>query len=84
VESKVEEKETVPPLCGGLSTTSLSFLVDGLSCVEPFEKETVDSRDTLLSFILSKKEHFHLLERMRNAIKFCEKIIPLVRTFHNP
>jgi hypothetical protein len=75
-----EIEEVIVPLCAGNTTTTLTFLVDGLSCAEPFEKEIVDQRDTLLSFILSKHEHVHYSERMRSAIKLCEKIIPLV--FH--
>jgi hypothetical protein len=73
-----EEDDVALSCCGGLSTTSLTFLVDGLSCVEPFEKEVVDQRDTLLSFILSKDEQIHYRERMRNVIKFCSNIIPLI------
>jgi hypothetical protein len=77
-EKKEEEEEVAVPFCPGNTTTTLTFLVDGLSCVEPFEKEIVDQRDTLLSFILSKHEHLYYSERMRNAINFCVKIIPLV------
>jgi hypothetical protein len=82
-EPKAEEKEEKKeedgiPVCGGMSTTSLTFLVDGLSCVEPFEKEIVDHRDTILSFILSKENHVHYSERRRWIIEMCSKIIPLV------
>jgi hypothetical protein len=62
----------------GASTTSLSFLVDGISFVESFEKEIIDQRDTLLSVILSKDEHIHFNERIQNEMKFSAKIIPVV------
>jgi hypothetical protein len=51
--------------------------VDGLSCEDPFEKETVDERDSLLSFILSK-EDMNCEERKREGMELCEKIIPLL------
>jgi hypothetical protein len=54
-EEKKEKEEVVVPLSVGNTTTS-TFLVDGMSCVSPFEKEIVDQRDTLLSFIVRKQE----------------------------
>jgi hypothetical protein len=76
-EVEMIEKVLAIPLSSDLSTY-LTFLAYGMSCVEPFEKEIVDQRDTLLSFILTKHEHIHHSDRMMYAIKFCEKIIPLV------
>jgi hypothetical protein len=77
-EMKMEKGEEGVSINCGESTTSLTFLVDGLSCEDPFEKEIVDGRDTLLSFILSEEENDNYSERMGEVVKLCEKIIPLL------
>jgi hypothetical protein len=77
-ETKEEEREEDCPLCVGNITPTLPFLIDAKSCVEPFEKEIVDQRDTLLSFILSKDEHYHYSERITNAVQYCLKFIAVV------
>jgi hypothetical protein len=51
------------------STTSLNFLVDGISCVSPFEKEVVDTRDSLMNYVVGENENLTFGERVDLAIK---------------
>jgi hypothetical protein len=59
-EERERERERAPP-----STSSLSFIIDGLSCFEPFEIEIVSSLYTLLNFILHPEKRMKYLERER-------------------
>jgi hypothetical protein len=72
---EIEIEKRYPP-----STSSLSFIIDGLSCFEPFEIEIVSSLDTLLNFILHPEKRMKYLEREREGERLCLRIIPLL--FH--
>jgi hypothetical protein len=56
------------------STTSLTFLVDGISCVSPFEKEVVDARDSLMNYVICEKEKKEYEARMEMAGKMCVNV----------
>jgi cytoskeletal protein RodZ len=72
-EEREKERERAPP-----STSSLSFIIDGLSCFEPFEIEVVSSLDTVLNFILHPEKRMKLKEREREGERLCCRIIPLL------
>jgi hypothetical protein len=52
-KEREREKERIVERAGMLSTTSLTFLVDGLSSEAPYEKEIVDARDSLMNSVMS-------------------------------
>jgi hypothetical protein len=70
---EIEIEKRYPP-----STSSLSFIIDGLSCFEPFEIEIVSSLDTLLNFILHPEKRMKFQEREREGERLCLRIIPLL------
>jgi hypothetical protein len=72
-EEREREREKTPQ-----TTSSLSFIIDGLSCFEPFEIEIVSSLDTLLNFILHPEKRMNFKEREREGERMCFRIIPLL------
>jgi hypothetical protein len=62
----------------GLSTTSLTYVVDGLSTFPPFEIEIVDCRDNLIYEILHSEEDLTVRERIKKSGNLLFSLSPLL------
>jgi hypothetical protein len=70
-EIEKEKEEMEMEISGTASTTSLNFLVDGVSSEPPYEVEVVDARDSLLNYVMDPEHNFEYEERMKEGMGMC-------------